>query len=239
MSNSTTPAMVALWRVVAAVWPLVQVSSYALPRPRRSAVVPHRAAARGAAALRTAAVPAGGGDAKPSVALICGTAALQSACFGCIGTALPPALRASGLAPARVALVLGRIGSASALAEVLLSGTFGRLADAVGRKPILLGAPAACVVARSAVVFCPDVRVLVAARLASAFAVPIYWLAFQASLADSYGGDATELAVVSSRVSAAMGLGYAIASLAGGALAPNGCIYFAPFNARQVLRVCA
>ena len=31
----------------------------------------------------------------PPTALLCTTAALQSACFGCIGTALPPALRAS------------------------------------------------------------------------------------------------------------------------------------------------
>jgi hypothetical protein len=65
--------------------------------------------------------------------LVYSTAALQSACFGAIGTALPPALSSSGLEPAAVAMVLGRIGSASALAEVLLSGSFGSFADAAGR----------------------------------------------------------------------------------------------------------
>ena len=75
------------------------------------------------------------------------------------------------------------------------------------------------VAARALVVAVPDVSVLVAARLVSAFAVPVYWLAFQASLADVYGGDARKLAVVGSRIQAAMGLGYAIASVVGGALA--------------------
>ena len=153
------------------------------------------------------------------IGLVCATAALQSACFGTIGTALPPALRASGLAPAAVAMTLGRIGSASALAEVLLSGSFGNLADAAGRKPLLLVAPAVTVAARCCVVLRPDVNVLLAARLVSAFAVPVYWLAFQASLADVYGADATKLAVLGSRVQAAMGLGYAVASVCGGYLA--------------------
>ena len=75
----------------------------------------------------------------PLLMLIVG---MQSACFGCIGTALPPALRMSGMEPAAVALLLGRLGSASALVEVLLSGSFGKLTDAFGRKPVLLAAPA-------------------------------------------------------------------------------------------------
>ena len=40
-----------------------------------------------------------------SVPLICAVSALQSACFGVIGTALAPALAGSGLDPVRVAVV--------------------------------------------------------------------------------------------------------------------------------------
>ena len=154
-----------------------------------------------------------------SVPLICAVSALQSACFGVIGTALAPALAGSGLDPVRVAVVLGRIGSTSALLEVVLSGSLGRYSDRVGRKPLLLAAPLVTIIARSLVVLKPDVSVLVAARLVSSFAVPVYWLAFQASVADVYGGDATRYAVLGSRIQAAMGLGYAVASLVGGRLA--------------------
>jgi hypothetical protein len=104
----------------------------------------------------------------PPLPLLMLIAALQSACFGTIGTALPPALRAAGMAPAAVALLLGRIGSTSALFEVMLSSSFGKLADAIGRKPILLLAPAVTVCARATVVFRPALPVLIAARLTSA-----------------------------------------------------------------------
>ena len=155
----------------------------------------------------------------PPVALLMVVAGLQSACFGCIGTALPPALRASGLDPASVALLLGRLGSASALCEVLLSNSFGKLSDAIGRKPIMLAAPAITVVARSMVILSPTLPVLIGARLATTLVVPVYWLAYQAAMADAFGRDSTKLAVVGSRVQAGMGLGYAIASLIGGSLA--------------------
>lgn len=161
----------------------------------------------------------------PSTALLCVTAGLQSACFGCIGTALPPALRASGLDSTSVAMLLGRLGSASALAEVLLSGSFGKLADAIGRKPILVAAPLVTVFARAAVVALPSLPILLGARLCSTLVVPIFWLAFQASWADLYGKNATELAVLSSRVRASMGLGYALSSIAGGALAARNIRY--------------
>ena len=96
----------------------------------------------------------------PSVLLLMSVAGLQSGCFGCIGTALPPALRASGLDPSAVPLLLGRLGSASALCEVLLSNSFGKLSDAIGRKPIMLAAPAITVLARSMVVLLPTLPVL-------------------------------------------------------------------------------
>ena len=139
-------------------------------------------AARGGL-VRLAAAPldeeSPAGDKPPSVAFLMAVAGLQSACFGCIGTALPPALRASGLDPSSVALLLGRLGSASALCEVLLSNSFGKLSDAIGRKPIMLAAPAITVVARFMVVLSPRLPVLIGARLITTLVVPVYWLAYQ------------------------------------------------------------
>jgi len=152
-------------------------------------------------------------------------AGLQSACFGCIGTALPPALRAAGLTPAEVAILLGRLGSASALCEVLLSGSFGKLADAFGRKPILLAAPLITVLARSLVVVRPTLPVLLGARMVTTLVVPMYWLAYQASMADVFGRNSTKLAILGSRVQAGMGLGYAISSYFGGPLAARDIRY--------------
>lgn len=161
----------------------------------------------------------------PSTLLLMTVAGLQSGCFGCIGTALPPALRASGLDPSSVALLLGRLGSASALCEVLLSNSFGKLSDAIGRKPIMLAAPAITVLARSMVVLAPTLPVLIGARLITTLVVPVYWLAYQAAMADAFGSNTTKLAIVGSRVQAGMGLGYALASLVGGPLAQRDIRY--------------
>lgn len=155
----------------------------------------------------------------PSTPLLMLITGLQVSCFGVIGTSLPPALSASGMEPAAVALLLGQLGSASAFCEVLLSGGFGKLADAIGRKPILVAAPVISVLARAYVVFDPSLNVLIVARLISMLSVPIYWLAYAASIADLYGGNTTQLAVVNSRLQAAMGLGFAVSSVVGGWLA--------------------
>ena len=112
-------------------------------------------------------------DQAPPMAFLMLIVGLQTACFGCIGTALPPALRASGLEPAAVAILLGKLGSASAFCEVMLSGSFGKLADAVGRKPILVLAPAITVMARSLVVFSPTLPVLIGVRLVTTLVVPV------------------------------------------------------------------
>lgn len=162
---------------------------------------------------------------EPPIPLLMLIAGLQSACFGCIGTALPPALRAAGLTPAEVAILLGRLGSASALCEVLLSGSFGKLADAFGRKPILLAAPLITVLARSLVVVRPTLPVLLGARMVTTLVVPMYWLAYQASMADVFGRNSTKLAILGSRVQAGMGLGYAISSYFGGPLAARDIRY--------------
>ena len=184
-------------------------------------------AARGGLAQLAVAPPVDGGQGAkpPSVAFLMTVAGLQSACFGCIGTALPPALRASGLDPSAVALLLGRLGSASALFEVLLSNSFGKLSDAIGRKPIMLAAPAITVAARFMVVLSPRLPVLIGARLITTLVVPVYWLAYQAAMADSFGRNTTKLAIVGSRVQAGMGLGYAISSLIGGPLAARDVRY--------------
>ena len=65
----------------------------------------------------------------------------------------------------------------------------------------------------------PSLNVLVGARLLTTLAVPMYWLAYQASMADVFGRNSTRLAILGSRVQAGMGLGYAISSFIGGALA--------------------
>jgi len=161
----------------------------------------------------------------PPTWLLMLVAGLQSGCFGCIGTALPPALHNAGLDPSAVALLLGRLGSASALCEVLLSNSFGKLSDAMGRKPIMLAAPAITILARAMVVAKPTLPVLIGARLTSTLVVPLYWLAYQAAMADSFGSNTTKLAVVGSRVQAGMGLGYAISSLIGGPLAQRDIRY--------------
>lgn len=120
---------------------------------------------------------------------------------------------------AEIAILFGRLGSASALLEVLLSNSFGKLSDQIGRKPIMLAAPALTVLARGMVVLNPTPTVLIAARVATQLVVPVYWLSYQASMADMFSSNTTKLAIVGSRVQAGMGLGYAIASLIGGRLA--------------------
>ena len=151
----------------------------------------------------------------PPTPLLMLTVACQSACFGFVGTALPPALRDSGMEAAAVAVLLGQIGSASAFAEVMLSSSFGKLADAIGRKPILVAAPAITVLARSLVVLSPTIPVMLSVRLMTTLAVPIYWLALSASNADLYSRSSTHLAIIGSRIQAAMGLGFAISSILG------------------------
>eukprot|EP00802_Teleaulax_amphioxeia_P005472 Tamp_05476.p1 GENE.Tamp_05476~~Tamp_05476.p1 ORF type:complete len:545 (+),score=69.55 Tamp_05476:171-1637(+) len=179
----------------------------------------------GLATPAQSSAPAQDDPPSPPLALLVLIVALQSACFGCIGTALPPALRASGLEPAAVAILLGKLGSASAFFEVLLSSSFGKLADAIGRKPILVMAPALTVLARLLVVASPTLPVLIGVRFLTTLVVPIYWLAFQATMADCYARDATKLAVIGSRVQAGLGLGYAVSVLLGGWLAATDIRY--------------
>ena len=69
---------------------------------------------------------------------------LMSGCFGVIAQALPAALMRSG-SSANAATTLGTLGSVSALVEVMLSNSFGKVADAIGRKPVLILAPALAV----------------------------------------------------------------------------------------------
>ena len=173
----------------------------------------------------------------PPTPLLMLTVACQSACFGFVGTALPPALRDSGMEAAAVAVLLGQIGSASAFAEVMLSSSFGKLADAIGRKPILVAAPAITVLARSLVVLSPTIPVMLSVRLMTTLAVPIYWLALSASNADLYSRSSTHLAIIGSRIQAAMGLGFAISSILGAwficALSSRVCV-----RARACVRAC-
>jgi len=160
---------------------------------------------------------------EPPEALLLLLAGLQSSCFGVISQALPAALLAAGAASGgneavRTATILGQLASASAAGELLLSGTFGKLSDAYGRKPLLILSPAACVFARFVVTLNPTVPVLLGARFVTSLLVPMYWLSFQATIADCFGRNTTKLAVLGSRVQAAMGLGYSLSSIVGGLL---------------------
>ena len=158
----------------------------------------------------------------PSTLLLCTTVALQVSCFGVIAQALPVALMdpaIGGHSSVSAAKVLGTLASASALVELLVSGFFGRLSDAVGRKSTLVLVPLVAVLSRAAVVAFPSVPMLIVARFVTSASVPIFWLSFQASLADTLGRNATRLAIEQSRISAALGLGFAASTFVGGSLA--------------------
>jgi len=114
------------------------------------------------------------------------------------------------------ATTLGKLTSAASAAELCLSGTFGQLSDAFGRKPLMLFAPMVCALARCMVVAYPVVPILIAVRFVTNLMVPIFWLSYNAAIADSLANDTTQLAIVSSRVQAAMGLGYSLSTLLGG-----------------------
>ena len=141
--------------------------------------------------------------------IVFAVAFLMSGCFGVIAQALPAALMRSG-SSANAATTLGTLGSVSALVEVMLSNSFGKVTDAIGRKPVLILAPALAVAARATVVVYPSLPVLLGARFCTTLVVPLFWLAFSSSLADLYGRSSTSLAIVNSRVAACMGLGYAV-----------------------------
>ena len=89
----------------------------------------------------------------------------------CHPQALPAALMRSG-SSAKAATTLGTLGSVSALVEVMLSNSFGKLTDAIGRKPVLILAPALAVAARATVVVWPSLPVLLGARFCTTLVVP-------------------------------------------------------------------
>ena len=99
--------------------------------------------------------------------------ALHAHCMrtACPPQALPAALMRSG-SSAKAATTLGTLGSVSALVEVMLSNSFGKLTDAIGRKPVLILAPALAVAARATVVVWPSLPVLLGARFCTTLVVP-------------------------------------------------------------------
>jgi DHA1 family tetracycline resistance protein-like MFS transporter len=157
----------------------------------------------------------------PPQPLLLTTAFLQSSCFGVISAALPAALMRQAGAASNIAAAttLGKLTSAASAAELCLSGTFGQLSDAFGRKPLMLLAPMVCALARLVVVAYPVVPVLIGVRFVTNLMVPVFWLSYNAAIADVLADDTTALAEVSSRVQAAMGLGYSLSTLLGGWLA--------------------
>ena len=104
----------------------------------------------------------------PHVCIALGAHCMRTACPP---QALPAALMRSG-SSAKAATTLGTLGSVSALVEVMLSNSFGKLTDAIGRKPVLILAPALAVAARATVVVWPSLPVLLGARFCTTLVVP-------------------------------------------------------------------
>ena len=126
-------------------------------------------------------------DAKPEAnqAVILAAVFLQVAQFGIIAQALPAGLmqRSGG---ALAAERLGHLGSANAMARLVLIPTCGHLVDVVGPKPLLLLAPAVATLARACVYFtsayAPGVSITM--ELISAFVTSLttmsWWMANRA-----------------------------------------------------------
>lgn len=156
-------------------------------------------------------------------AVILAAVFLQVAQFGIIAQALPAGLmqRSGG---ALAAERLGHLGSANAMARLVIIPTCGHLVDVVGPKPLLLLAPAVATLARGCVYFtsayAPGVSITVEliAAFVTSLTTMIWWMANRAMLADHFGHDTTLLATMLSRVAATIGLSHCIASLVGGYL---------------------
>ena len=111
--------------------------------------------------------------ALPAFCMHCTAHRMRTACHP---QALPAALMRSG-SSANAATTLGTLGSVSALVEVMLSNSFGKITDAIGRKPVLILAPALAVAARATVVVWPSLPVLLGARFCTTLVVPLLRLA--------------------------------------------------------------
>ena len=136
-----------------------------------------------------------------------------------IAQALPTALRRSFSEDlVRTATTLGRLGSAAAFLDILITPQLGRLSDTIGRKPLLVVAPIFGCLCRAAVATNPSTPFLIGVKVTGGVLSATYMVAIKAALADKHKRDAPTLTGRLGLLSAASGGAYAIGMYAGGEL---------------------
>ena len=118
----------------------------------------------------------------------------------------------------RTARALGRLASCAALLDIVLAPQLGRISDTIGRRPLLLAAPAVALCFRSAAALFPLTSVLVGVKLMATTISSTYMVALKASLADQYKDDAEALTGKLGLVSSSSGGAYALGMYFGGYL---------------------
>ena len=118
----------------------------------------------------------------------------------------------------RTAAMLGRISSCAALMDIMLTPQLGRLSDTIGRKPLLVAAPALQLICRGVATLYPSVGVLVGCKLISLTLTSTFSVAIRAALADCHRRDPTTLTGRLGLVSAASGAAYSVGMFVGGRL---------------------
>ncbi|KAL3916703.1 MAG: hypothetical protein SGPRY_006706 [Prymnesium sp.] len=127
-----------------------------------------------------------------------------------LAQAVPTAmLRAMNNDRVRAAHALGRLSACGAALDILVAPQLGRLSDAIGRKPLLLGLPCIAFAFRAFAAASPTIGVLVAVKALGATMSSGYMVSLRASLADQH-----RLGLVSS----ASGAAHAVGMLMGGHL---------------------
>lgn len=127
--------------------------------------------------------------------------------------------------------LLTALSTASAAAEIGLSPLVGSLADAIGRKKILLGAVLSALLTNGAVAIAPSVGLLAMAKFVSPLAVGLYFLASGATLADCLQGQPAQLAAASGVLFAVISGGFGFGVGLSGFLPPG-------LRARYALSTC-
>lgn len=136
-----------------------------------------------------------------------------------IAQAVPTALLAAfNNDRVRTARALGRLASCAALLDIVLAPQLGRISDTIGRRPLLLAAPAVALCFRSAAALFPLTAVLVGVKLMATTISSTYMVALKASLADQYKDDAEALTGKLGLVSSSSGGAYALGMYFGGYL---------------------
>lgn len=131
-------------------------------------------------------------------------------------------LKALGDNRVRTAYALGRLSSAAALLDIVVSPQLGRLSDTVGRRPLLILPPAIALLCRGTAAVRPSIGVIVALRVLQSTLSSTYMVALRATVADQFRDNADALAERIGLMSAATGVAYFIGMLAGGRLVAAG-----------------